>query len=179
MKYRRVYVNGGTYFFTVVTYNRQPILNSQSSFNLLNDAIKYTANQMPFEVIAYVVMPDHMHFIWTLPEDSSDFSTRWRLIKSYFTRNWCKKQIVSSSASRKMKGEKDIWQRRFWEHLISDEADLTRHVEYIHYNPIKHGFVDCAINWKYSSFTDYVRKGLYPKNWGEGIKLRSGDGFMK
>ncbi len=89
-----------------------------------------------------------MHFIWTLPEDSSDYSTRWRLIKSHFTRNWRGKIGVSESDSRRKKGEADVWQRRFWEHLIRDEDDLSRHVEYIHYNPVKHGLVSAAAEWK-------------------------------
>src|SRR4030043_1166609 len=152
MEYRRVYINGGTYFFTLVTYNRRPIFSSQKSIDFLNDAFQYTASRMPFEVVANVILPDHVHFIWTLPVESCDFSTRWRLIKSYFTRHWCKDRTISESTSRAKKGERDIWQRRFWEHLIRDEFDFTRHIEYIHYNPVKHGYAIAPIDWNYSSF---------------------------
>jgi putative transposase len=160
MKYRRAYLKGGTYFFTVVTFNRRPILKNQDSIDLLNITLRYTDARMPFEVVAYGIMPDHLHFVWTLPEDSDDYSTRWRLIKTHFSRVWNKKKSISQVSSRRNKGEQDIWQRRFWEHLIGNEADLLRHVEYIHYNPVKHGCAMTASEWKYSSFMDYVENGL-------------------
>jgi putative transposase len=179
MEYRRVYVNGGTYFFTLVTYKRRPILQNQKSIELINAAMLYTANRLPFEVVAGVILPDHMHFIWTMPVDSCDYSTRWRLIKSYFTRSWCKNGSISESVSRNKKGEQDVWQRRFWEHMIRDETDLTRHIEYIHYNPVKHGLVNSPIDWQYSSFMKYVREGLYPLNWGENGNIWPGEGCIE
>ena len=179
MEYRRVYINAGTYFFTLVTFERRPILSSPRSIELLNDAFQYTSDRMPFQVVAGVVLPDHMHFVWTMPIESVDFSTRWRLIKSHFTRHWCKDGSISVSASRIKKGEQDIWQRRFWEHLIRDENDLSRHIEYIHYNPVKHGHVSSAINWKYSSFMKYAQDGLYPRNWGENGNVWSGVSLME
>jgi len=174
MKYRRIYINGATYFFTVVTFNRRKIFQSYQSILLLNEAMEYVVQRKPFQVLAYVILPDHIHYIWTLPEGSSDYSTRWRLIKSYFTREVCKDGRTSDVDSRKKKGEQDIWQRRFWEHLIRDETDLTRHIEYIHYNPVRHGLVDSANKWSYSSFMDYVQMGLYPLNWGASEKVWSG-----
>jgi len=134
---------------------------------------------MPFTIVASVILPDHMHFIWTLPPENSDFSTRWRLIKSHFTRNWCAKDAVSENASRVQKGEKDVWQRRFWEHLIRDEFDLIRHVEYIHYNPVKHGLVDSPGDWEYSSFMKYVREEMYPLDWGGNGKFWEGERGME
>lgn len=113
MEYRRAFVPGGTYFFTLVSYNRHPIFSNPVAVDLLRDAFQYTRQRKPFSVIASVILPDHMHFIWTLPLDSSDFSTRWRLIKSHFTRHWCSKDSVSQIESRINKGEKDVWQRRF------------------------------------------------------------------
>jgi putative transposase len=179
MEYRRVYVKGGTYFFTLVTYNRQPLLSAQRSIEILNDAFQYVADRMPFEVVASAILPDHMHFIWTMPGESCDFSTRWRLIKSHFTRHWCMNGSLSKSASRIKKGEQDVWQRRFWEHLLRDEFDLSRHIEYIHYNPVKHGLANSAMDWKYSSFTKYVQDGFYPPNWGEKEIIWTGERCME
>jgi putative transposase len=175
MEYRRVYVKGGTYFFTLVTYNRHPILSTQRSIEILSDAIQYVADRMPFEVVASAILPDHMHFIWTMPIESCDFSTRWRLIKSNFTRYWCKNGSISKSASRIKKGKQDVWQRRFWEHLIRDDLDLTRHIEYIHYNPVKHELAHSPMDWKYTSFIKYVQNGYYPSNWGEKENIWNGE----
>jgi putative transposase len=141
MEYHRVYLPGGTYFFTVVTYQRRTIFSSPGAVDSLRDAFRYTMSRMAFTIAANVILPEHMHFIWTLPRGDSDYSTRWRLIKSHFTRHWQGRGTVGVNTSRRQKGEADIWQRRFWEHLIRDEADLNRHIEYIHYNPVKHGLV--------------------------------------
>ena len=157
MNYRRVFLPGGTFFFTLVTYQRRPILSTPDEVDLLRNEFRYTMKQMPFTVVASVILPEPVHFIWTLPPGSSDYSTRWRLIKSHFTRNWCPKESVSETASRVQKGEKDIWQRRFCEYLIRVEIDLTRHGEYIHYNPVKHGLVNSPGDWEYSSFMKYGR----------------------
>jgi putative transposase len=179
MKYRRVYINGATYFFTLVTFQRLPIFSSQPTIDLFYEAIRYTASRMPFEIVAFVILPDHIHCIWTLPEGSSDYSTRWRLVKSYFTRNYNQHDNASVSASRSEKKEQEVWQRRFWEHWIRDETDLRHHVEYIHYNPIKHGYVRSLMEWKNSSFVNYVKDGLYPANWGEDAPEWSGSRFME
>ena len=171
MKYRRAFTPGGTYFFTLVSYKRRPIFSSPEAVELLRSAIRRGMELMPFTIVASVILPEHMHFIWTLPQESSDFSTHWRLIKSDFTRHWCPEGAVSERASRVRKGEKDVWQRRFWEHMIRDEEDLTRHVEYVHYNPVRHGLVKCAAEWEYSSFMKYVREGLYAVDWGVDGKV--------
>jgi putative transposase len=134
--------------------------------------------QRPFTIIASVVLPDHLHFLWALPPDDFDFSTRWRLIKSHFSRHYLTAQ-AGISASRRKKGEKQIWQRRYWEHLIRDEADLVRHVEYIHFNPVKHGLAQSPGAWPYSSFSGFVREGLYPPDWGAMGKIWDGSQWME
>lgn len=179
MRYRRAFVPGGTFFFTLVTYKRRPILATPEAVNLLRNAFRYTMEHRPFTIVASVILPEHMHFIWRLPAEVSDFSTRWRLIKSTFTRHWCVKEAISESASRVQKGEKDVWQRRFWEHVIRDELDLSRHVEYIHYNPVKHGLVNSPWDWEYSSFKKYVREGYYPADWGGDGKIMEGEQWME
>ena len=163
MKYRRVYVPGGTYFFTLVTHNRKPIFSDLEAVETLRMAFKYIMPRFPYSIVATVIMPDHIHAVWTLPEGDSDFSTRWRLIKSCFTRNWTNRHKGVS-----------VWQHRFWEHLIRNEKDLERHVEYIHYNPVKHGLVNSPSDWPYSSFSRFVKEGLYPANWGEGENIWDG-----
>ncbi|MBN1888999.1 MAG: transposase, partial [Thermoflexales bacterium] len=122
--------------------------------------------------------PDHLHCIWTLPEDDSDFSIRWRLIKSAFTRKCNMPQPTVLSSSRQHKGEQAVWQRRFWEHRIRDETDFIRHVEYIHYNPVKHSLVKAPRDWEYSSFHRFVREGAYDQAWGSetGISFEAGIG---
>ncbi len=165
MEYRRLIIPGGTYFFTVVTHQRRPIFDAPQAIELLREAFRYTLERLPFTIAASVILPDHMHFIWALPVESGDFSTRWKMIKSYFTKNWRPKGVLSESISRRRKGEADVWQRRFWEHLIRDERDFSNHVEYIHYNPVKHGLVNSPAEWQYSSFMKYVRDGVYDVNW--------------
>jgi putative transposase len=124
---------------------------------------------------AYVILPDHLHCIWTLPNDDVDFSIRWRLIKSYFTRDCAEHSNDISSKSRKHKKEKCIWQRRFWEHVIRDENDFVQHVDYIHYNPVKHGYVTDPADWLNSSFNFYKSKGVYLKGWGCDAAIREHD----
>ena len=126
----------------------------------------------PFNVDAMVLLPDHLHCLWTLPDNDQDFSTRWRLIKSQFTRDYEGKSKLIPSRSRSSKKEQAVWQRRFWEHVIRDEDDYVRHLEYIHYNPVKHGFVDAPSEWPHSTFHRYVKNGLYPNDWAAGKKIR-------
>jgi putative transposase len=121
----------------------------------------------PFEVDAMVILPDHLHCIWILPDDDSDFSVRWRLVKSAFTRNRPMSSAGVISDSRLKKKERGIWQRRFWEHMIRDEADLNRHRDYVHYNPVKHGLAASPKEWPYSSFKRFVKEGLYLEDWGQ------------
>ena len=151
--YRRVFSKGGTYFFTVVTYQRVPLLADDSKVGYLNKCIKDTIREYPFNVDAIVILPDHIHTIWTLPNTDDNFSKRWML-------------KLLSTESRLKKREHNVWQRRFWEHLIRDDEDLGVHLDYIHYNPVKHGLVNSPGLWKYSSFNKFVDKGYYPSNWG-------------
>ncbi len=112
-----------------------------------------------------VVLPDHLHCIWRLPENDDDFSTRWRLIKHYFSRAHAG-DAGALDVSRRSKDEKALWQRRFWEHLIRGEEDWRRHMDYVHYNPVKHGYVAAPVDWPYSTFARSVKKGWYPPDWG-------------
>jgi putative transposase len=166
MNYRRMYILGGTYFFTVVAYKRRPIFSSLEAVKLLRNAFSYTMLRMPFTIIADVILPDHMHFIWTMPTECSDYSARWRTIKSHFTRNWRLREYGNKSSSQPQDAKIEVWQKRFWEHSIRDETDLLRHVEYIHYNPVKHGLASSPLEWKYSSFKKFVNDGLYTQTWG-------------
>jgi putative transposase len=133
----------------------------------------------PFTIIASVILHDHIHFIWALPPLSGDYSMRWRLIKSHFSHNFFPRDIKSESASRQKKGEVDVWQRRFWEHLIRDEVDLANHVDYIHYNPVKHGLVKSPAEWEYSSFMKFVREGVYTVDWGGDAKIMAGEPWLE
>ncbi len=152
MRYRRDYTQGGCYFFTVVTAQRRPILTQPASITLLRQAFRHVRQRHPFHVEAMVVLPDHLHCVWTLPTDCSDFSLRWQQIKRYFTRH------VDTPLP--------CWQNRFREHRIRDERDYANHLDYIHYNPVKHGYVTCPQAWPYSSFSKLVKQGVYAPGWG-------------
>ena len=168
MQYRRARTKGGTYFFTVVTHKRNKILCQGNNVSLLREAFKHVMQEHPFTINAFVLLPDHLHCLWTLPCGDLDFSKRWRLIKSYFSRKCDGVYKHRPSASRMKKKEQAVWQRRFWEHLIRGEQDFVRHVEYIHYNPVRHGLVNAPRNWEYSSFHRYLREGMYDVDWGAG-----------
>ncbi|MBW2107234.1 MAG: transposase [Deltaproteobacteria bacterium] len=177
MRYRRAQINGGTYFFTVVTYRRMRFLTKPENVSLLRQSFKYVMERHPFVTDAIVILPDHLHCIWTLPQGNHDFSTRWRLLKSHFSRHF--KNFHSNNLSKSLtnKKEKGVWQRRFWEHLIRDENDFSRHVEYIHYNPVKHGVAQSPAQWEYSSFHRYVRDGVYDEQWGFGEEISFEEGI--
>jgi putative transposase len=163
--YRRAH-EGNTYFFTVVTYQRRPILCSEESRTALRQAIAETRKTLPFSIAAWVLMPDHLHCIWVLPEGDSDYSTRWSLIKKGFTRSFREgAALPAPSVSRSKHRESTVWQRRFWEHLIVNDRDFAAHCDYIHYNPVKHGLVISAREWPYSTFHRMVASGMYPDNW--------------
>lgn len=149
MQYIRLYIKGGIYFFTVVTYKRRRILCKYNNIITLKNAFDFVKSRYPLKICSIVILPDHIHCIWSLPKDDCDFSVRWRLIKSYFTRN-CNEKDLTIPLSRKKKKERTIWQRRFWEHLIRDENDYEKHYYYIYYNPVKHGFVKSPEVWKYT-----------------------------
>ncbi|MEM9118698.1 MAG: transposase [Cyanobacteria bacterium P01_F01_bin.56] len=128
-------------------------------------------NTQLFNVEAIVVLPDHLHCIWTLPAGDADFSTRWRLVKSHFTRHCPEQYKQARSLSRRHKQEQAVWQRRFWEHQIRDEPDFARHVDYIHINPVSHGLVRAPIEWPYSSFHRFVEQGFYSLDWGKSEEI--------
>ncbi|MEA5619205.1 transposase [Cronbergia sp. UHCC 0137] len=175
MEYRRVKVEGGTFFFTQVTYNRRPFLCKPENIFLLRKVFRKVIQRHPFTVDAIVILPNHLHCIWTLPPGDDDFSRRWRLIKSNFTR-LCHAQYKGKiSPSRQLKKEQAVWQRRFWEHQIRDEFDFQQHVDYIHYNPVRHGYVMAPKDWQYSSFHRYVTQSTYTIDWGVGMKLEFPD----
>ncbi|MFC7291907.1 REP-associated tyrosine transposase [Hirschia litorea] len=157
--YRRLHVPGGTYFFTVNLANRRARL-LVDHIHALRAAWKQTQNERPFETIAVCVLPEHLHCIWQLPGDDDDFATRWRLIKSRFSKAL---PTTCDTEKNRRKGERGIWQRRFWEHAIRDDKDLNNHINYIHYNPVKHGLVEDMDAWPYSSWHRF--KESYGKEW--------------
>ncbi|MGH8147979.1 MAG: REP-associated tyrosine transposase [Rhodanobacteraceae bacterium] len=162
MRYRRALVPGSTYFFTVNLADRSSHLLVER-VDVLRNAVRAVKQRHPFEIIAWVVLPNHMHAIWELPPDDADFSTRWLLIKAGFSRRIaCNERI---GASRADKGERGIWQRRFWEHVVRDANDLARHIDYVHINPVKHGHAEKAVDWPWSSIHRYIRNGTLPADW--------------
>ena len=161
--YRRVFIPGGTWFFTVNLLQRRGNDLLVREIDLLRDTVRRVRKKHPFHIDAWVVLPEHIHCVLTLPPDDSDFSKRWRLIKSGFSRALPKTERLSTV--RKAAGERGIWQRHFWEHWIRDEMDYLRHVEYVHVNPLKHGYVKRVRDWPYSTFHRYVATGVYPINW--------------
>lgn len=167
VNYRRNFIKGGSYFFTVNLKNRQSTLLIDA-VNQLRASFSYVQSKKPFEVIAIVILPEHLHRIWQLPENDKDYPARWKSIKSHFTRQLKKMGI---QLSKNKHNKHNLWQRRYWEHTIRDENDLTRHIDYIHYNPVKHGWVESVSDWKYSSFHRYVKKGYLPPNWGNNFEM--------
>ncbi len=165
--YRRWFRGGGTYFFTVVTFNRRKIFCHSHARGSLHRAIAEVRALRPFEILGVVLLPDHCHCIWKMAPDNDDFSVRWGMIKRRFTKFWlaCGGQDVPVSGSRTKRGERGVWQRRFWEHLIRDQQDFARHMDYIHYNPVKHGHAKCPHQWKHSSFHRWVKEGVYRPDW--------------
>ena len=160
--YRRNRVAGATYFFTVNLLDRsRPLLVEH--IEVLRDSVRRVRDLMPFHIDAWVVLPEHMHALWTLPEGDSAFPRRWQAIKMAFSRRIAKREAVS--ASRRSKKERGIWQRRYWEHTIRDDRDYAAHMDYIHINPVKHGLVLDVAAWPFSSFHRCVAMGFYPRPW--------------
>lgn len=178
-KYRRCHF-GRTYFFTVVTNQRCKILTTERGRTALRNAISEVRIERPFMITAIVLLPDHLHTIWELPEGDIDFSTRWRRIKSLFTQFWIASGGTETkrSESRKKRNERGIWQRRFFEHTCRDDKDLKRCIDYIHVNPLKHGLVSHVRDWQWSSFHRYVKEGEYPPEWGDAANWY-GDEFSQ
>jgi len=165
MRYRRANVQGGCYFFTVALANRKTALLVEH-IDTLRHAFRLIRKRHPFEIVAMAVMPEHLHTVWQMPQGDADFALRWALIKSAFSRSIPKHEYIRPS--HESKRERGIWQRRYWEHLIRDDEDLERHVNYIHYNPVKHGLVQRAVDWPYSSIHRYVRLAWLSEDWGAG-----------
>ncbi len=165
--YHRYRIPGGTYFFTVNLLERHHNDLLIRHIDILREAVKDTRKRWPFHIDSWVVLPDHLHCVWTLPEGDQDNSNRWRVIKQTFS----KALPISErrSAVRISRGERGIWQRRFWEHLIVDDADYVAHVDYCHINPLKHGLVEKVAEWPFSTFHRYVASGIYPINWASSI----------
>src|SRR6267142_264912 len=170
MRYRRADVPGGTYFFTVNLAERKRTL-LVDHVDVLRAVIQKVKALHPFRIDAMVILPDHLHAVWTLPVGDCDYPTRWMLIKTGFSRQIPKDE--RRSESRQAKGERSIWQRRYWEHLIRDDRDFARHADYIHYNPVKHGYVKRVEDWPHSTFHRFVARGIYPSDWG-GVAQKVG-----
>jgi putative transposase len=161
MDYRRYYQAGGTYFFTAVTESRRPLLIEH--IERLRAAFRHVRQRYPFALDTIVVLPDHLHALWRLPEGDHDYSLRWMVLKRKFSSAL---QLQPSTLSQASKREKGVWQRRFWEHAIRDEEDWRRHLDYLRYNPVKHRSADAPLAWPYSSFSRWVREGPYEPDWG-------------
>jgi putative transposase len=155
--YRRHRVVGGTYFFTVNLLERYPNDLLVRHIELLRAVVRAVRKKRPFQIDAWVVLPDHLHCVWTLPTGDDDFTVRWRLIKQDFSRGL--PATEHRSAVRVARGERGIWQRRFWEHTIRDEADYAAHIDYVHINPVKHGYVKRVVDWPYRHFTVMLSVG--------------------
>jgi putative transposase len=166
--FRRFFVAGGTYFFTLATANRAPLFADAEGRAMLGRAIRARCAQSPFTTIAIVLMPDHLHAIWTLPAGDDDYPSRWRAIKATFAHEWLRRggleqRVTPGYQSQRHRG---VWQPRYMEHVIGEEQDLQNHVDYIHYNPVKHGYVRSPRQWPWSSFRRYVVSSEYREEWG-------------
>jgi putative transposase len=170
-EYRRIWEPGGIYFFTVVTFDRQPILTNPLSRAILRKVWKDVQTKHPFEAMAVCLLPDHLHAVWRLPEGDSNYSMRWNEIKRHFTHEYIEQIDPSGyrNESHIKRREQAIWQRRYWEHTFFDEDDLNAHIDYIHINPLKHGLVKRVADWPWSSFHRYVRMGVYSADWGGNV----------
>src|SRR5207245_4988833 len=163
--YRRNRVPGGTFFFTVNLLDRRSNL-LVARIDALRDAVRQVRARAPFHIDAWVVLPDHMHCLWTLLGGDANSPGRWRAIKTAFA----KSLPVGEPRSLVManRGERGIWQRRYWEHTIRDDRDFAAHMDYIHFNPVKHGLVAHPADWPHSSFYRCATSGLYPAGWKGG-----------
>ena len=166
-QYRRFYVPGGTYFLTIVTYKCQPLFSHPENISRLRQAVATVKSEMPFTIVGAVVLPDHLHFVWTLPNGDSNYSKRVGRLKVLFTQSLRGKEALPNnvSISRQKHRESNVWHRRFWEHTIRDDQELEAYLNYIHYNPVKNGLVTCPHLWEYSSFHSWVKKEIYSPQW--------------
>lgn len=159
--YRRNRIPGGMYFFTVTLRDRRARTLTEH-IELLRSAYADTQRRRPFRTDAIVILPDHLHAIWTLPEDDADYSGRWRAIKAGFVRALAKSGMA---LERNAQGEAMVWQRRFWEHTLRNDADVAAHSDYIHFNPVKHDHAARPTDWPYSTVHRFIERGVYPANW--------------
>ncbi len=171
--YRRAWHPGGTYFFTVNLLERSGNDLLTRHIAELREAVRVVRRDFPFEIHAWVVLPDHLHCVIELPEGDCDFALRWRLIKIRFSKSLPKTELRSETRVRR--GERGIWQRRFWEHLIRDDQDFAAHMDYVHINPLKHGLVTRVADWPFSTFHPLVEEGVYPLDWAGGAECNLGD----
>ncbi len=167
MDYRRNFQPGGTFFFTLVTAQRHRLFDDGAAVNLLQQVVREVKAESPFTIDAWVILPDHLHMIWTLPSADADFSPRWSKIKSQFTRRWLASggREEPVSVGKRRDDRRGVWQPKFIEHTIRDEDDFIAHVEYTHYNPVKHGHASYPKDWALSSFHEYVKRGIYSMDW--------------
>lgn len=162
--FRRVFQPGATWFFTAAAARRRPLLTDPRVISAFGIAMREVREMLPFSMPAWVILPDHLHVIWTLPQGDTDYPRRWSIIKRR-TSQLAGLPPMARACSMVVRRESGLWQRRYWEHLIRDANDLRRHVDYIHFNPVKHGHVDAAVSWPYSSFARHLRAGIYPPDW--------------
>ncbi|HHT0595078.1 TPA: REP-associated tyrosine transposase [Legionella anisa] len=171
MHYRRVIIPGATYFFTVNLLNRKSNLLI-AQIDKLRSSFRIVRNTYPFIIDGIVILPDHFHLLITLPEHDGNYSLRLRLIKSSFSKQIAPNEYITPV--RKKKGERGIWQRRYWEHLIRDEKDYEHHLNYIYYNPVKHGYVKKPSAWPYSSIHRSIKKGVMEEDWAQENNFNDG-----
>lgn len=166
MQYRCVLIPGASYFFTLITHERARLFSDATNVDRWRSAVEKVNRSRPFIVDAEVIMLDHLHMIWTLPKADADYATRIRLIKTAFTKDLASESGATINESRASKGERDVWQRRYWEHMIRDERDFQAHLDYIHINPVKHGLVARPGDWPHSTFHTWLERGVYDASWG-------------
>jgi putative transposase len=172
--YRRNRIPGATYFFTVNLLDRRSDL-LVTQIDALREAVRRSRERSLFHIDAWLVLPDHMHCLWTLPEGDCDFPSRWRAIKIAFSKSLPANERRNPVMVRR--GERGIWQRRYWEHTIRDDRDYAVHMDYIHFNPVKHGLAQGPGDWPFSSFRRCIAKGLYPPDWlgGDAEPVETGE----
>ncbi|MFT5663035.1 MAG: putative transposase [Gammaproteobacteria bacterium] len=174
--YIRNRIKGGCYFFTVNLLERHQNHLLIEQIDLLRNVVRQVKHKYPFHIDGWVVLPEHMHFMFTLPQGDDDYATKIRPIKTLFSKNLPKTE--RRSTVRQKRGERGIWQRRFWEHSIRDESDYKAHMDYLHNNPVKHSHVEQVKDWSYSTFHHLIKCQVYPENWGGNIvEFEAGERF--
>jgi len=171
--YRRKRYPGGYFFFTVVTYDRRPLFNDPKARKILKNVWQETQVKLPFKVLALCMLPEHLHCLWRLPEEDSDYSKRWASIKAGFTKNYLAAggKRATQSVSQEKRRNGGVWQKRFWEHQIKSEDDIQNHINYIHYNPVKHKLVENVRDWPWSTFQQPRWQNKYKDFDWSGVKV--------